>query len=72
MCLADFACNYVSKKAVDLEPDDIKSFTVPVSSIVDAQPCQNIIVLKNELGETFAEADLVLCIIMKILQFYEG
>ena len=52
MCLADFATNYVSKKAdLQVEPEDIKSYTVPVSGINDSQPSPNIIVLKNELGE---------------------
>ena len=45
MCLADVASSYVSEKAGDvpIEPDEIKSYTVPVSNID--------IVLKNELGE---------------------
>ena len=53
MCLADFACNYVNKKVADmkLEPDDIKSYTIPVSGIDDVQPNPKVIVLKNELGE---------------------
>ena len=39
MCLADFASSYVSKKADDLskEPDEIKSCTVPASSIDDVK-----------------------------------
>ena len=51
ICLADFASS-VSKKAGDLqiEPDEIKSYTVPVSNN-DAELNPNIIVLKNELGE---------------------
>ena len=53
MCLADFGSSYVSKKAEDLprEPDEIKSYTVPVSSIDDVKLNPSIIVLKNELGE---------------------
>ena len=53
MCLADFASSYVSKKVNDLqiEPDEIKSYTVPVSIINDFKLNPNIIVLKNELGE---------------------
>ena len=53
MCLADFASSYVSKKAEDLpiEPDEIKSYNVPVSSIDDVKLNPDIIVLKNELGE---------------------
>ena len=53
MCMADFASICVSKKAEDLpiEPDEIKSYTVPVSSIDDVKLNPNIIVLKNELGE---------------------
>ena len=33
--LSDFASSYVGKKAVDIpiEPDDIESYTVPVSNI---------------------------------------
>ena len=36
MCIADFALSYVSKKADDLpvEPDEIKSYTVPVSNLM--------------------------------------
>ena len=39
MCLADFASSYVSKKVDDLsiEPDEIKSCTVPVSNINDVK-----------------------------------
>ena len=39
MCLADFASSYVSKKVDDLsiEPDEIKSYTVPVSNINDVK-----------------------------------
>ena len=37
MCLADFASSYVSKKVDDLsiEPDEIKSYNIPVSNIND-------------------------------------
>ena len=53
MCLADFASSYVSKKADDLpvEPDEIKSCTLPVSNIDDVKLNSNIIVLQNVLGE---------------------
>ena len=34
-----------------IEPDEIKSYTVPVSSIDDVKLNPNIILLKNELGE---------------------
>ena len=52
MCLADFASNYVSKKAdLQVEPEDIKSYTAPVSGIDELQPSTNIIVLKKDLGE---------------------
>ena len=52
MCLADFATNYVHKKAdVQVEPEDIKSYTIPVSGINDDLQCSSHIVLKNELGE---------------------
>ena len=52
LCLADFASNYVSKTSTDtkVEADDIKSYTVPVSSTDDVEPNPNIIVLKNKLG----------------------
>ena len=35
LCLADFASTYISRKAVDvpIEPDDIKSYSVPVANI---------------------------------------
>ena len=51
--LPDLVSSYVSKKADDMpiEPDEIKSYTVPVSNINDAKLNPNIIVLKNELGE---------------------
>ena len=52
MCLADFATNYVSKKAdVQVEAEDIKSYTVPVCGIDELQPSTNIIVLKKDLGK---------------------
>ena len=53
MCYADFATNYVSKKAdeVQVESEDIKNYTMPVSAIDDVEPSTNIIVLKDELGE---------------------
>ena len=34
-----------------IEPDEIKSYTVPVSNIDDGKLNPNSIVLKNELGE---------------------
>ena len=39
ICLANFASSYVSKKADDLpiEPNEIKSYTVPVSNIDDVK-----------------------------------
>ena len=45
--------DYVSKKTYDLpvEPDEIKSYTVPVSNIDFVKRYPNIIDLKNELGE---------------------
>ena len=51
LCLADFASSYIRKKVDDLpsEPDEIKSYTVPVINDVKLTP--NIVVLKNELGE---------------------
>ena len=53
MCLADFASSYISKKSDDLriEPDEIKSHTVPVSNIDGGKLNSNSIVLKIELGE---------------------
>ena len=53
MWLADFASCYVSQKSDDMpiESDEIKSYTVPVSSIDDIKLNPNIIILKNELGE---------------------
>ena len=52
MCLAYFASSYVNKKVDDLpiEPDEIKSYTVPVSNINNVKLNSNIIVLNNELG----------------------
>ena len=66
MCLADFASSYVSKKADDLpiEPDEIKSYIVPVSNINDVKINPNIIVLKNELGEMWKRS-LVLFVFAK-------
>ena len=51
--LSRFASRYISKKTDDLpiEPNEIKSCTVPVSNINDVKLNPNIIVLKNELGE---------------------
>ena len=53
MCLADFTFNYVSKKADHLpkDPDEIRSYTVPVSNIDDFKRNLSIIVLRNELDE---------------------
>ena len=41
VCLADFASSCVSKNIDDLliEPDEIKSYTVPVSNINDVKSC---------------------------------
>ena len=46
MCYADFATNYVSKKVdeVQVESEDIKSYTMPVSAIDEVEPSSNIIV----------------------------
>ena len=53
MCLADFASSYISKKTDDLQiqSDEIKSYTVLVSNIDDVKLNPSIIVLKNELGK---------------------
>ena len=53
MCLADCTSSYISKKADDLpiEPDEIKSYIVPVPNINDVKLNPNMIVLKHELGE---------------------
>ena len=53
ICFADFGSSYVSKKVDDLpiEPDEIKSCTIPVSNINDVKFNPHMIVLKNELGE---------------------
>ena len=50
---AVFTSTYIAKKAdhVPTEPDEIESYTVPVSNINDVKLNPNIIVLKNELGE---------------------
>ena len=66
MCLADFVSSHVSKKADDLpiEPDEIKSYIVPVSNINDVKINPNIIVLKNELGEMWKRS-LVLFVFAK-------
>ena len=52
MCLADSGSSYVSKMVDDLsiDPDEIKSSTVPVSNINDVNLNVNIIALKNKLG----------------------
>ena len=51
MCLGDFASSYISNKAVDvsIEPDEIKSYSVPVANIDGVKPNPNISFLKNEL-----------------------
>ena len=48
VCLADIASSHVSKKACDvpLKPNEIKSYTVPVSNINDVEP-KNIIALTH-------------------------
>ena len=52
MCLADFASSCFSKKAdLHVEPDEIKSYSIPVSSINKVKLNPNIIVLMNEVGE---------------------
>ena len=53
MCITDFASRLCQQKTYDLsiEPDEIKSYTVPVANIDFVKLYPNIIVLKNELGE---------------------
>ena len=53
ICYADFATNYISKKVdeVQVESEDIKNYTMPVSAIDEVERSSNIIVLKKELGE---------------------
>ena len=46
---------------LSIEPDEMKSYTVPVSSIDDVKLNPNIIVLKNELDEMWKRSRL--CII---------
>ena len=50
MCLADYPSSYLSKRAgdVQVEHDNIRSYTVPVSNINNVKPNQNVILLKNE------------------------
>ena len=70
LCLADFGCNYVSKKGIDVQvvSEDIKSYTVSVSSISDLPPSQNYIVLKMKWVKCENEVDLVLCVFTKFLK----
>ena len=51
---ADFSSSYVSKKTDDVpvEPDKIRSCSVSASNIDDVKVNPDIIVLRNELGET--------------------
>ena len=44
-CLADFASSYVREKAVDvlIEPDELKSYSVPGANINDFEPNHDII-----------------------------
>ena len=67
MCLADFECSYVHKNTDDLpiEPDEIKSFIVPLSNIDDVKLNTSIIVLKNELGECRNIVNLALFVFTK-------
>ena len=67
MCLADFECSYVHKNTDDLpiEPDEIKSYTVPLSNIDDVKLNTSIIVLKNELGECRNIVNLALFVFTK-------
>ena len=53
LCLADFACNYINKKVIDIqtESEDIRSYTIPVSGIVHVPHSPEVIVLKNKMGE---------------------
>ena len=53
MCLADVTYSYVSQKSDNFptEPDEIKSYTVPVPNVDDAKLNLNITGLENELGE---------------------
>ena len=53
MCLADFCCNYVSKKVDNIESDEIRSYTIPVSSIDEGENDKKlqVIKLKNNKGE---------------------
>ena len=70
MCLADFASTYISKKADNLpiEPDEIKSYAVPVYNINDDVKLNpNTIVVKNELGEIQKHSRLALFIFTKCL-----
>ena len=46
---------------LSIEPDEMKSYTVPVSSIDDVKLNPNIIVLKNELDEMWKRSRL--CVI---------
>ena len=56
MCYADFAANYIPESAdVVYEPDDIRSYTKPVSNICEEEPDLKVkkqtIKLKNGLGK---------------------
>lgn len=53
MCLTDIASNCVPKKAgdVQIEPEEIENFAVPVSNMDDVEPNLNLTVVKNELGK---------------------
>ena len=35
MCLTNFCSNYVSVKVDNIESEDIKSYTIPVSSLIE-------------------------------------
>ena len=50
LCYADFASNYIGKK-VDVDSENIESYTVPVSDVVQVPLNSNCIVLKDNLGQ---------------------
>ena len=50
LCYADFASNYISKK-VDVDSENIESYTVPVSDVIQVPLNPNCIVLKDNLGQ---------------------
>ena len=68
MCLKSHHLMSPKRHDLPIEPNEIKSYAVPVSNIDDVKLSPNMIVLKNELGEMWKRSRLCIICFHKVFK----